>query len=311
MAKVSIIIPSCAEKPENIQRTLDSIYTNATGDFEIIVGFNGEPFYIPKNIDSRYLGVFLPRNIGIKTNINVLATMAKGKYIYKTDAHCSFGKGFDEILQADMQDNWVVTPRFYVLDGKTWEWQDERFYDYFYLCCPFTDPRGFRFKAGGHWMERTKERDRNTNLQPESIVSDYAFPEIDETPQIHGSGWFVDRDFFLNKIGGYWTKDPFGHAQEGPYLGLKTWLGPWGGKVMVNKKTWYAHMHQDNKDKGFHYTSEEEKHSYDLYARYWMSDSWEERRYSIVDFIKHFMPMPTWPDNWEQLLLDWRKQNGY
>jgi hypothetical protein len=305
MAKVSIIIPTCNEIATTnegvnvLQRTVQDIYEKATGDFEVIVGFGG-----PEYQDFNYPNlrtVRLPESVGIKTMINILAIMAKGKYIYKTDAHCSFGKSFDEILQADMQDNWVVTPRFYVLNGKTWEWQDDRHYDYFYLCCPFTDPRGFRFKAGGHWPERTAEREN----KPAYI--------IDETPQIHGSGWFVDRDFFLNKLGGYWTKDPFGHAQEGPYLGLKTWLGPWGGKVMVNKKTWYAHMHQDNKVKGYHYTNEEEKHSYDLFARYFVGNQWEERVHNFEWFIDEKFPnMPTWPvgRNCVDLFKEWRDKNG-
>ena len=72
-------------------------------------------------------------NIGLKKAINNLVGQATGKYIYKSDAHCMFSKGFDEILQADMQDDWIVTPRFYVLDAKNWKWQDNRFYDYFYL----------------------------------------------------------------------------------------------------------------------------------------------------------------------------------
>ena len=158
MSKVSIIIPSRSEK--YLKRTLDNIYENATGDFEVIVGFNGEPFE-----DLSYptlTSVFMPQNIGLKPMINHLANMAKGKYIYKSDAHCAFGKGFDEILQENMQDDWIVTPRFYVLEKETWKWQDGRFYDYFYLCCPFTDKKGLRFKAGGHWPERTMERNRRS-----------------------------------------------------------------------------------------------------------------------------------------------------
>jgi|SRR3990167_6317848 len=302
MAKLSIIIPSCSEVATTnegvnvLQRTVQDIYEKATGDFEVIIGFNGPPYQDFNYPNLRILK--LPENIGLKTLVNILAIMAKGKYIYKSDAHCMFGKGFDEILQADMQDNWLVTPRFYVLNAKEWKWQDERHYDYFYLPCPFTDPRGFRFKAGGHWPERTAERENKQEYL------------IDETPQFHGSGWMVEKDFFLNKIGSFPTNDPTGHAQEPANIGLKYWLGPWGGKVIVNKKTWYAHMHQDGKDKGYHYTREEEKQSYDVWARYWMADKWGERRYSIVDFIKHFMPLPTWPDNWEQLLTDWRQKNG-
>ena len=44
MSKVSIIIPASGEKRENLTRTLKSIYDNATGDFEVILGLNGPPF---------------------------------------------------------------------------------------------------------------------------------------------------------------------------------------------------------------------------------------------------------------------------
>src|SRR3972149_545926 len=290
MPKVSIIVPSCNEIATTnegvnvLQRTVQDVYEKATGEFEVIVGFNGPEYQdFPDYPNFRVLR--LPENVGIKAMVNILAIMATGKYIYKSDAHCSFGKGFDEVLQADMQDNWIVPPRFYVLDGKTWEWQDERFYDYFYLSCPFTDKRGFRFKAGGHWPQKTAEK--------LDIL-------IDETPQFHGSGWFVNRDFFLNKIGGFPLIDPMGHAQEPPNLGLKTWF--LGGKVMVNKKTWYAHMHQDGSVKGYRYTKDQERVSYDVWANHWMKDP------KIEWFIDKFYPMPTWPEDWKERYKTWLTQ---
>ena len=293
MSKVSIIIPSCNEKPENLQRTLESISENATGDIEIIVGFNGPPYQrFPSTLKYPIRVSCLVENIGIKGNINNLALMATGKYIYKTDAHCSFGKGFDEILQQEMQPDWIVTPRFYVLDGKTWEWQDERLYDYFYLSCPFTDPRGFRFKAGGHWPERTKER-----LE--------SHPSVDETPQIHGSGWFMTKDRFF-ELGGFPNIDPYGHAQEPAWLALKNWL--MGGKVMVNKKTWYAHLHQDGDKKGYRYTREEERHSYDIAAKHFVGDK-GNYLHSFEWFLDKFELMPTWPENWRVLLDQWQEEN--
>lgn len=302
MSKVSIIIPARNEvfttnEGENIlQRTIRDIYEKATGDFEVLVGFDGPPYLtFPHYPNLRTVN--LPGLIGIKNNINILAILAKGEYLFKADAHCMFAKGFDEVLQADMEDNWLVTPRFYILDGKRWEWQDERHYDYFFLHCPFTDRRGFRFKAGGHWPELTKERES---------VPKYT---IDETPQFHGSGWFVKRDFFLNYIGGFPTKDPFGHAQEPPNLGLKTWLGPWDGKVMVNKKTWYAHLHQDKYKKGFRLGSENEERTYGIIADYWVNNRWEERKHDFEWFVEKFMPMPSWPDNWKELLNDYREKN--
>jgi hypothetical protein len=83
-----------------------------------------------------------------------------------------------------------------------------------------------------------------------------------------------------------------------------------GGKVMVNKKTWYAHMHQDGSVKGYRYSKKQERTSYDVWARYFMADKWEDRLHDITWFIKKFMPMPTWPRNWYDMLLDWRKVNG-
>ena len=188
-----------------------------------------------------------------------------------------------------MQEDWIVTPRFYVLNGETWEWQDDRFYDYFYLCCPFTDPKGFRFKAGGHWPERTQER----------LLS---HPDIDETPQIHGSGWFVSKDRYF-ELGGFPNIDPYGHAQEPIWLGLKNWLA--GGRVMVNKKCWYAHLHQQGNKRGYNMDHAQEVKSYDIAAKYWMGNKWAERKYDIQWFINEKFPnMPTWPKNWEELLKE-------
>lgn len=294
MSKISILIPSRNEKYQNITRTLKSIYANATGDYEVIVGFDGKPDYGLIE-DEKLKVITFPSIVGIKTNINAMAAMATGKYIYKSDAHCSVGKGFDEILQADMQDDWIVTPRFYVLNGDTWQWQDDRFYDYFYLSSPFTDPKGFRFKAGGHWPERTAER----------LLS---HPTIDETPQIHGSGWFMTRDRFF-ELGGFPNIDPHGHSQEPIWLGLKNWLA--GGKVMVNKKTWYAHLHQDNKNRGYHMGKEQEVRSYDIAANYWVGDKWHERKYDFKWFVDKFMPMPSWPDNWKTQLDVWKITGKY
>ena len=292
MSKISIIIPSCEEKPKNLNSTIQSIYENATGEFEIIVGFNGLPKYDVFGDQFPNLTILeFPRNVGIKTNINALAATATGKYIYKSDAHCSFGKGFDEILQQDIEDDWIVMPRFYVLNGETWQWQDERFYDYFYLSCPFTDPRGFRFKAGGHWPERTKEL--------------LTVASISETPQIHGSGWFMTKDRFF-ELGGFPNIDPYGHAQEPAWLALKNWLI--GGKVMVNKKTWYAHLHQDGNVKGYRYTREQERHSYDIAARYFVGDK-GNYLHNFEWFLEKFMPMPTWNPDWKEVLHKWQEDN--
>lgn len=308
MSKVSILIPSRGESYENLKRTLDSIYENATGEFEVLIGFDGGCDFINRFTIEHYYPdmkyVNFPEVVGIKTNINALASMATGKYIYKSDAHCRFGKGFDEIMTADMQDDWIMMPRFKIIkDDWSIQMRDgkEEFYDYFYLCCPFTDPKGFRFKAGGHWPERTQERDPYNSLQPKGIVRDHAFPELDETPQIHGSGWMMTRDYYFDVLNGYPAIDPHGHAQEPIWLALKCWLA--GGKVVVNKKTWYAHLHQQGNKRGYHMDKAQENRSYKIAVEYWMGNKWPERKHDIEWFVEKFMPMPTWPEDWRE---QWR-----
>ena len=286
MSKVSIIIPSRNEK--YLVKTLEDIFTKATGDIEVIVGLNGKTEY-PFAYDSEKLKVYqAEENIGLKPMLNKLVSIATGKYIFKIDAHTMLGEGFDEILQQNMEDDWVVTPRFYVLDAEKWEVQDDRFYDYFYLSCPFTDKRGLRFKAGGHWPERTKEK--------LDIL-------IDETPQMHGSGWFISKEYY-EALGGFPEGDPMGHAQEPIWLGLKAWLT--GGKLMVNKKTWYAHMHQDSKDRGYPEDKKATEQTYKWTADYWLNNGDEKRIHNFDWFVKKFMPMPTWPENWEELYENYR-----
>lgn len=317
MSKVSVIIPARSEKLENICKTLDSILDNARGEYEVIIGFDGESInkeqLFTKNgelfSEKMELKIIsFPSTVGIKTNLNAMAAMATGKYLYKSDAHCKFSKGFDEILQQDMQEDWIVTPRFYVLDGQTWEWQDDRFYDYFYLCCPFTDPKGFRFKAGGHWPERTQERLVDT-FYSRGVGDSTPWPtHIDETPQIHGSGWFMTRDRYF-ELGGFPNIDPSGHAQEPIWLALKNWLA--GGKVMVNKNCWYAHMHKNgDKDRGYHIPHAQNELSYKLAADFFVGDKpFEGRKHNFEWFIDKFMPMPTWPENWRELLHKWQEEH--
>ena len=311
MSKVSIIIPARGEKYENLLKTIESIQKNATGEYEILVGFDGKPHF--ETTREFIKSIKFDDVVGIKSNINSLASMATGKYIYKSDAHCSFDKGFDEILKADMQDDWIVMPRFKILTSD-WKIQEKNgeveFYDYFYLCCPFTDPRGFRFKAGGHWKEKTQE------LAPENFLSEQPFntvedinatnPYIDETPQIHGSGWMMTRDRFF-ELGGFPNIDPHGHAQEPIWLALKNWL--MGGRVMVNKKTWYAHLHQQGNKRGYHMDKAQENRSYDLAARHFVGDK-GNYLYNFAWFIDKFMPMPTWPGDWREQQIKWKEENG-
>ena len=101
MTKISIIIPSRNEK--YLKKTVDDIQKKATGDYEIIIGWNGKTEYEIPDIpfpSDKIRFVYEKEAIGLKPMINKLVKEATGKYILKSDAHCMFGEGFDEILQS-------------------------------------------------------------------------------------------------------------------------------------------------------------------------------------------------------------------
>jgi glycosyltransferase involved in cell wall biosynthesis len=294
VAKVSVIIPSRVETMEispgeNIlQRTVRDVYEKASGDIEVIVAFDGPPYCsFPdyKNL----LVLELPWQ-GSKLAINEAVFFSTGKYIMKLDSHCMVGEGFDEILQFGIEDNWIVTPRFYVLDAEKWEWQDGRFYDYFKLPYPNPQSRTYYFQAGGHWKERTGER---LNIL------------VDDNMKLHGSCFFMSKHFFVDCIGGLTTDGSGTWNGEDLELTMKAWLGPWGGGLKTNKNTWYAHMHRGGqRPREWHVDTREAYRSAEWSTKYWMGNNWKGRVHDIDWLIEKFWPIPGWPENWKELVKD-------
>lgn len=298
MSKVSILISARGEQYEIspglsvLLRTVQDIYEKATGDIEVIVVFDGPPYQRLPDF-SGLTTIAMPEWQGTKVAINRAASISTGKYIMKVDAHCMFAEGFDEVLQADMEDNWVVMPRFYQLNAEEWKWLDDRYYDYFMLPFPFNHPRGVLFRAGQTWNTRTAEH--------RDVL-------IDENMRNHGACFFTSRDYFLNKLGGFECDGAGTWNGEEIQLTMKTWLGPWGGKVMVNKKTWFAHMHRGKqRPREFGFSVSEAYASARWSARYWMTNQWPDRIRDFDWLIEHFWPVEGWPDDWREKIDEWKR----
>ena len=229
MSKVSIIIPSRNE--QYLAKTVDDIFEKARGDFEVIVILDEKDQPLKPR---KKLFVYKKKGKpGMKSAINQAVAKAKGKYLLKTDAHCMFGVGFDEILKTDCEDNWVMIPRRYSLNAEEWKFKPNKpIIDYEYFVFPFREITSVRL--GGKWYERAEKR--------KELL-------IDETMVFQGSCWFMTKQHFKN-IGGFMdsgTGDDF--LLESEEIAFKTWLS--GGKVMTNKKTWYAHFHKPNGQRGY------------------------------------------------------------
>lgn len=81
-----------------LDRTIDSIRSNAVSDYEIL----------SEEDDGR----------GQRGMIDKLAKQANGDIICKVDAHCVFGPEFDKLLLEDLTENTVIAPSLYPWDGQ-------------------------------------------------------------------------------------------------------------------------------------------------------------------------------------------------
>ena len=289
MKKLSIIIPARHEL--YLQQTIDDLLKKASGEIEIITILDG---YWPDPIlkDDPRLIVIHREKHGMRSSINAGVAVAKGDYIMKIDAHCMFSEGYDEVLKAECDKDWVVIPRRYSLevDADPWTVRWHRpFVDYEYLSWPWHPGIKVFGIVGAVWDARIEDR---INFL------------LDENLTFQGSCWFTPKEFFLNRIGklddeGYGTF--IGEAQE---IGLKVWLG--GGKVMTNKKVWYGHLWkgQPYREKykaryGVPYTRigpTEFKNGNKYSVDYWLNNRWEKHIHTIEWLIDKFWPIPTWPE---------------
>ena len=252
MENLSVIIPCYNDK--DIQRTVDDIRAKAKGDIEIIVVLDG----IHQEVKNA-LVLENEKQIGMRASINKGVAHSKGKWLMKCDAHCVFADGFDVKILAHIKENWIVIPRRYKLDTDRWEVMDEPPVDYEKLYIDNPDKIG-----GVQWKSRQKER---------------ADVLMDETMVFQGSCWFMSRKHW-DWLGDLQEEGYGTFTQEPIELALKTWLG--GGKVMVNKNTWYAHKHRKFGRTTVNLTGSDEIKNGNRYSKdFWLNNRWDKRVHDI------------------------------
>lgn len=219
---LSVIIPSRNEP--YLKQTIDDILSKATQEIEVIAVLEGYwPTLDQLSKDPRVNYIHNTSPKGMRGAINQAVSVATSDFLLKTDAHCMFGKGFDAVLKADLDKNWISVPRRYPLDVSKWQIEertDTKYpIDYMYL-----DEN----LQGQVWTEKNSDE----------VLKDLY---IDDLMTSQGSCWMMHKDYFhelelLDDVN-YGT---FYHEMQ--EIGLKCWLS--GGRMVVNKKTWYAHWHK-------------------------------------------------------------------
>jgi glycosyltransferase involved in cell wall biosynthesis len=218
---LSIIIPSY--KDPLLHKTIDSLLDNAEGEIEIIPVLDGYWPNQPIRSDPRVRVLHLGGNRGMRRAINAGVAISRGEFLMRTDEHCSFGKGYDVIVTKDCKENWIVTPRRYFLDPDKWEVIDIPPVDFMKLKIVKVSDTVRKFSG------------------VESPGDDNLF--IQESMAMQGSCWVMRRSWW-NKIIGELQNEGYGpHYQDSHEMVFKTWQA--GGKLMVDKNTWYAHKHRN------------------------------------------------------------------
>lgn len=101
---VSVIIPCHATDTKYLERTVQAVKDTAIGPIEILTEFD-----------------YSDTIKGQRKIMNELACEAKGKYLFRLDAHCNMSPGWDARMKSSCKDKMIVTTIFDGLDPDTWK----------------------------------------------------------------------------------------------------------------------------------------------------------------------------------------------
>lgn len=283
-------------------RTVQDVFEKASQDVECIVVLDGYWPDPPIKDHPNLTIVHKPEVKGMRNSVNLGAALAKGKYIMKCDDHCMFGEGFDEILQKDMEDDWLVNPSRYAMDAEKWE-RGRGPTEYLFITYPYLPDN--LYGNGLHGKKWIGEDGFGINMGTEQFYwrEDHRrYLPIDDMMTFQGSSWFMTREHFF-RIGQLDEKMCDLMENEPQELGFKTW--GIGGRCVVNKNVWYAHMHKnerelDNRGRTWKLSWQAMRDTGRFQTWYWMGDHWPKATRKMRWFVEHFWPIPGWPDNWEE-----------
>lgn len=301
---LSILIP--ARNEMFLGRTVADILAHAEGATEIIVVLDGAPALDPLPADPRVRVIEYSDSIGQRAATNAAALASQAKYIMKVDAHCAFDQGFDVKLMAPYESGEIgmdttTIPRMYNLHVFNWVCQ---------VCgqTTYQGPRPERCAQCGHaehkmdivWTPRWSRCsdfarfDSTLHFQywGEYKKRPAAQGDIADVMSSVGACWLMPRARFwelggLDERHGSW-------GQMGTEIACKSWLS--GGRQVVNKRTWFAHLFRTQPGFGFPYPlSGDQVERARAHSRWlWAEGHWEKAVHPLSWLINKFAPVPDW-----------------
>jgi len=304
--ELSILIPSRNEI--FLARTIEDILKNIEADTEVIAVLDGQWADPPIPQNERVNIIYVPESVGQRAATNLACKLSKAKYVMKVDAHCSFDKGFDRKMIAEMKDDWTMVPTMRNLWAFSWKcykcgWK--KYQGPTPLKCENCGSTKVRRKM--MWIGKIRPQSNSYSFDSEphfQYFNEYTKrPEykealktgLTESMSLQGSCFMCTRDKYweLNLCDeslGSW-------GNQGMEVAVKTWLS--GGKVMVNHKTWYAHMFRtQGGDFSFPYkqSGNEVSRTKQKVKDLFFNNKWDKAIHPLSWLVEKFAPVPGWTD---------------
>lgn len=297
---LSILIP--ARNEMFLGRTIQSILEAREGNTEVIAVCDGNWPDPPITDHPNVHLIYHSQSIGQRAATNEAARLSKAKFIMKCDAHCAFDKGFDIKLMREFEYNWTVVPRMYNLHAFDWKCNKCGHQTYqggqptkCEKCDNTTDFERFMI-----WKHREHKRsdfarfDRSLHFQ---YWGDYgkrpeAQGDIADLMCFVGACWMMHRERYW-ELGGLDEKHG-SWGQMGVEISCKSWLS--GGRQVVNKRTWFAHLFRTQPGFGFPYPmSGRDVDKARAYSKWlWEEGNWPLAKHKLSWLIEKFAPVPEW-----------------
>jgi len=313
---LTVVIPGLNE--EFFQDTVTNILENSCSNTEIVAVLDG--FWPPKGLVShdRLRVIHNENPIGQRQATNQGVRLSEAKFIMKIDAHVAVSKGFDEELMRTCKYDWTMIPRMYTLDAFHWlcndckkEYQQGPVMVTCEVCGSKQITKKIIFDKKDNkrtdymWINdelRMKYFDR-PGLSPYGDTreikrrcshknAEWSRGDITDVMTCIGAGFFMHRDRYW-ELGGM-DEEHGSWGQMAVELSMKAWLS--GGRMVVNKRCWFAHLARTQKGFGFPYSHKKgaiekaRSRSRDL----WMGNKWPQAIHTYDWLIKKFSPLPGW-----------------
>jgi len=297
-------------------RTIEDILEHIEGDTRIIVGLDGQWSDPPISQHERVTLVYYPESIGQRALTNQLCKLSKAKYVMKVDAHCAFDKGFDIKMMKEMRDYWTMVPTMRNLHAFNWVCEDGH--------TRYQSPSGVCKDCGKEtkrdvvWIPKKRPESRSYCFDSEphfQYFNEYTKrpgfgkKKLTESMSIQGSCFMMTREK-------YWElnicDESFGSwGSQGIEVACKTWLS--GGRVIINHKTWYAHMFRtQGGDFSFPYRQDgkQVQDAKRMAKELFFASRFKGQKYPLSWLIDKFYPVKGWTDEDIKSLKESEKNYG-